>query len=60
MFERSPFENLKPPAFLEQYNDLIYAFPYYLSENLGRPKDQAVYFVASISAITCCFVLKGI
>jgi len=60
MFERSPFEDFKPPAFLEQYNDQIYALPYYLSENLGRPKDQAVYFVASISAIICCFILKGI
>jgi len=60
MFERSPFENITSPAFLQPLNENIYALPAFMSLKLNKPIDQGVYLVASLVAISCCLILKQV
>jgi len=60
MFERSPFEDFKPPVFFQEYNEYIYAAPRKFSSLLNKPIDQTIYLTASLIVITLCFVLKQI
>lgn len=60
MFEKSPFESLSDPKFLEPFNDVVYAPATYLSVELDKEMDQAVYFIASFFAIACSFYLRSI
>ena len=58
---QSPFVGLiVPPAWFKPVQDFIYTPVKFFEDTFDRPEDQAIYMLASIFALVCCFVLKDL